>query len=483
MKVFQKATAAIRRLLPQNKFARGVSVLVGGTAGSQLLMVIAAPLLTRLYTPRDFGLLAICVGMLAMFASIASLRYEGAIPLPEDDLEAANVTVLCLLAVLLVTTVSAALVVFGGSAIAKLLSAPALEKYFWLLPIGVFSLGTYQVFYYWALRHKSFAAMTNVRLKQSFTATIIQLAGHKLGVAALLGGYVSGLSLAGSLMAKSGLRHREFRQVSISGILKAAKRYRRFPIYSTWSGLFNSAGSELPPLLFATFFNPAAAGLYSLTNRVLAMPMSIIGGAIGNVFLASAAEAHRERRLAPLVTIVHDKLAHIAMPPAMVFMIAGPELFAFVFGENWREAGAFAQWMAPWLYVTFITSPLSTLIIVLEKQRHDLAFEVILLTVRVATLAVGGVIGDLLITVALFSMGSMLCWVGFLIWITAHSGNTVHSLIKPTLSALAWGILCIAPLEFGVFLMQGTAGWIVALMATGILISTRYYFLLRQAYS
>ena len=92
-------------------------------------------------------------------------------------------------------------------------------------------------------------------------------------------------------------------------------------------------------------------------------------------------------------------------------------------------------------------------------------------------------IGDLMTTVALFSAGSTLCWVGFLVWITLHSGNSAHSLIKPTMSALAWGVLCVSPLVLGLLLPHGNHGWIVALTVTGVLISTRYYFLLRQAYS
>src|SRR5690606_5032220 len=175
MKFIQKVSARLGALLPRNHFARGVSVLVGGAAGSQLLMLLAAPLLTRLYTPEDFGLLAICVGILAMFGAIASFRYEGAIPLPEDNVEAANVAALCLLAVALLTLITVALALFASHPIAILLGAPALANYFWLLPVGVFCLGTYQVFNYWALRHKNFAAMTNARLKQSLTATIVQL--------------------------------------------------------------------------------------------------------------------------------------------------------------------------------------------------------------------------------------------------------------------------------------------------------------------
>jgi len=54
-----KAKSTLRRLLPKNAFAHGVSVLVGGTAGAQALTALAAPLLTRLDSPEDFGLLAV----------------------------------------------------------------------------------------------------------------------------------------------------------------------------------------------------------------------------------------------------------------------------------------------------------------------------------------------------------------------------------------------------------------------------------------
>ncbi|NCC31504.1 MAG: lipopolysaccharide biosynthesis protein, partial [Chloroflexia bacterium] len=68
--------ARIARLLPKNAFARSVSILVGGTAGLQLLSILTAPIYTRLYTPSDFGVLAVFVGLLSLIIIIASLRYE-----------------------------------------------------------------------------------------------------------------------------------------------------------------------------------------------------------------------------------------------------------------------------------------------------------------------------------------------------------------------------------------------------------------------
>lgn len=471
-----KASTIIHKFLPKNQFARGVSVLVGGTAGSQLLVMLAAPIVTRLFSPEDFGVLAVYAGILGMFTIIASLRYELAILLPEDNQEAANVAVLSLLIVVAVSIASAVVALLGNTSIPAILGVPVLSRYFWLLPIGVLLVGVYQVFNFWALRTKSFAAISGTRLKQSLTSIIIQLLGYTLGPVTLLVSHAAGQGIGGISLGKVALRYPQFRHVRLGGIVAAARRYRQFPMYSTWSGLLNAAGNQLPSLMFAALFSPAAAGLYALTTRVLSMPMAIIGSAIGNIFFANLAEARREKRLPQLVAAVQEKLAHIVMAPTLILLIAGPQLFSFVFGESWREAGTFAQWMAPWLYVVFITSPLGALFDVLEKQHRELIFETILFATRITTIAVGALTGDLITAVALFSVGSMLCWVGYLLWITVSSGNPVRSLIKPTVTALVWGVLCVLPLALSLWLPQNRNLWLYGLALTSALMSARLYF-------
>lgn len=176
----------LRRLLPKNTFARSVSVLVGGTFSAQLLLVLTAPLLTRLYSPEDFGLLAVYASLLALIGVISSLRYELAIPLPEDDGEAANVAVLCLILVVISTILTGVLVLLMGSAIAAALGVPTLAGYLWLLPVGVLLTGFYSVFNYWAVRTKRFTTIAGTKLRQAIATLAIQLAAFKLGGIALL---------------------------------------------------------------------------------------------------------------------------------------------------------------------------------------------------------------------------------------------------------------------------------------------------------
>ena len=478
-----QAKSTLRRLLPKNAFARGVSVLVGGTAGAQLLTVLVAPLLTRLYTPDDYGLVAVYGGLLGLIGVISSLRYELAIPLPEDDLGAAQVAALCLLIVLGFTLLTAVLVLFYGAPIATLLGVPTLAGYLWLLPVGVLLGGAYSVFNYWSIRTKRFSTIATTRLRQALVSVVIQLAAFKAGVLGLLLAAVAGQSVGTGTLGRHSLANPAFKEVTWRGVCGAARRYRRFPVFSTWEGLFNTAGLQLPPLMFAALFGPAAAGLYALANRVLNLPMSLIGGAIGQVFFANAAEAQRAGQLGPLVAQLHAKLAHIGLPPALLLILLGPDLFGLVFGPAWGQAGEFARWMAPWLYLVFVSSPLSTLFAVLEHQKQGLTFQVILLVARIGAILTGAWIGDLGVTIMLFASVSALCWFGFLFWVARLAGNPAMTMIKPTLSAFGIALLCAAPIMAGYLVdAVGPQSWALILLLTALLVSARYWQLLRQAY-
>jgi O-antigen/teichoic acid export membrane protein len=473
----------LARLLPKNAFARGVGVLVGGTAGAQVLTVLATPLLTRLYTPDDFGLVAVYGGLLALVGVVSSLRYELAIPLPEDDQEAAHVVALSLLIVLGTTALSTVLVLFFGTSIVKALGVPRLAGYLWLLPIGALLSGAYAVFNYWSIRTKRFSAIAETRVRQALASVAVQLMAFKAGGVALLFAAVVGQSVGTATLGKPALTRAEFKNITWRGIGRAGSRYRRFPIFSTWEGFFNTAGLQLPPLMFAGLFGPAAAGLYALANRVLSLPMSLIGSAIGQVFFSNAAEAYRADKLGPLVAQLHARLAHIGLPPTLLLIMAGPDLFGVVFGSAWRPAGEFARWMAPWLYLVFVSSPLSTLFAVMEKQIQGLMFQVILLVGRIGSILVGAWIGDLGVTIMLFAGVSALCWLGFLFWVAHLAGNRASMTIKPTLSALGIALLCATPLGIGLTLDQiDPRAWLYCLVLTSVLISARYWLLLRKAY-
>jgi O-antigen/teichoic acid export membrane protein len=481
-----------------SRFARSVSILVGGTVGAQAVTMLAAPLLTRLYAPHDFGMLAVFTALLSLVSVVAALRYETAIPLPADGRDAAALALLGVLSAVLVTALCTIPAVWYGTEIAAWLNTPGLAGYLVLVPAGALLAALYGVLNFCAIRTREFAPLAKTRFSQSLIAVLIQLAGAPLGTIALLLGQVAGQGAGALSLCLRVVRPRRSLVAAIlriglgrrGRVWQVAYRYRAFPLFSTWSAIFNTAGAQLPPVLFAALFGPAAAGMYILANRVLAMPMQMLGQSVGQVFVADAAAAHRDGRLAPLAADIHQRLAQIGMPPMFVLLIAGPELFSLVFGAQWREAGIFARWLAPWLYLVFVTSPLSSLFSVLERQAAGLLFQGVLLAVRVTAIVAGARVGNVLIALEWFAAGSALCWAGCLLWILRASGNSWNAAWQPSLQALAWAVALASPL--GSLLVVGIMWpqpqqpplWLpsLALVAAILLIAGRYAFLMRRAW-
>lgn len=470
--------------LPKNRFTRAVAVMVGGTVGAQAIAVLAAPLLTRFYTPQDFGLLAVFVALLSLVSVVACLRYELMIPVPEDDNQAAALCVLSLAIVFVVTALVTVPILLFRHAIAGMLNTPGVADYLYLLPLATAFVGVFNILNYLAIREKAFSPLAKTKIAQSLSIVAIQLGGAPFGTIALLAGQISGYVTGTFSLGLRSIRASwsSIKKVRFADLQGVAKRYKNAPLFSTWSALFNSAGMQLPPIMFAALFSPAAAGMFALANRVLSMPMQLLGKSIGNVFFSASAKAQREGKLGLLVKSVHGRLAHIGMPPILAILIAGPDMFSIIFGEPWRQAGVFAQWMAPWLYLVFVTSPLSTLFEVLDRQASGMVFQAILLIVRSSAIAVGAAVGDLPTAIALFGIGSAACWLGNLAWSLRICGNSWTDIWQPTASAIAWGMALVSPLIFTMTWSAPQTYWIASFAVASVLIAVRYAYLMKSVW-
>ena len=444
--MIERSKIVIRALLPKDGFARGVSVLVGGTAGAQILLVLTAPILTRLYTPEDFGLLAVYASLLAIIGVISSLRYELAIPLPEDDVEAANVAVLSLLLLCISTAITTILVFMLGTNIAELLSVPVVANYLWLLPVGVLLSGAYSVFNYWSVRTKCFSAIAQTKLIQAIAMLAIQLATFKFGGIGLLLGQVAGQSAGTTSLARLALAMQAFKQVSWVGVKKASGRYRRFPIFSSWGALINVASWQIPVLMLGAFFPPAIVGFYSLGLRLIQMPLNLIGVAISQVFFQFGAEAHKKGDLSRLVEELSNRMLVLGLLPCMILMVIGADLFAFVFGAEWREAGVFTQILAPWALVWFLSSSLSTVYAIQERQKQELIIHGAIFITRIVAIVVGGSLAGPRTALALFSVGGILSYGYLLHTIFVFSGVDYQVILYQKVQKLALGLAYLAPI-------------------------------------
>lgn len=465
----------VKGKFPKNSFARSVSILLGGTASAQLLLVLASPLLTRLYTPDDFGVLAVYASILSIITVFGCLRYEIAVPLPKTDIAAYNIMALCVAILAFLTVCISVFFVGWGEYIFDTLNIDRLIPYTWLIPVGFFFIGSYSILNYWAIRKKKFKDIALTKLHQSVTMLFLQIVFYKFGAVVLVFGQAVGQSAGFVRLSKTVNIKHAFKTIRFKRIKNLAIRYKNFPLFSTWTGIFNTLGNQLPPLIFAAVFSSSVAGLYALAHRVVSMPASIIGQAVANVFLSSAPQAHREGVLDQLLLKVVLTLSMLAFPAGTFMVVNSEALFSLVFGENWSVAGVYAAILVPMLLMGFITSPVTTLCAVLDKQFAGTIFQFLMMTVRVVSIGFGVYTSDPLLALFAFSLSSAACYLVFLLWLTVASGGcAVKMLMILCQATIVSSFVLLAVYGFNYFIKLESSRVLIDLLISAIVVALAY---------
>ena len=394
----------LTRLFSPEGFRGPVLTLLSGTTAALALAYLAQPILTRLYLRDDFGVAGYFVAVMTVLISFTSLRYEDALMLPEDDEEAAGVAWLAL-AVLLLFAGVLGLVAIWREPLAELLGIPAVAPFLLLVPPALLAMRSAKIAELWLIRQRRFRPVTAAQVTATTTMVTARIAAGlpliAAGAAGLIGGFFLGHLASALVVGTSALRRsgRLFvRAFSLRRMLRAARRYRRFPLFSTPSALLGALIARLPFFLLPLYFADAIVGLFVLAFNVVAIPLSLVGSAVARVFFVHAAEAHRDARLAEVTETVHRRLVMLGLFPTLALLLAGPDVFAIVFGAIWREAGVYVQYVGPWLFLGAVASPLTRLFDVLERQRLDFATSVLMFAAMASALILGGRTGNVMTT-------------------------------------------------------------------------------------
>lgn len=412
----------------RSEFVRNVVTLMTGTTIAQAIPIAVSPILSRLYSPDDFGVFALFMSAAGIISVIATGCYEYAIMLPENDEDAINIVALSIMIAFIVSAASFLVLWLCNREISALVNNPDISKWLYFIPLVVLLTGLYQSFNYWFNRKKRFRKLAVARVAQNTAAagTKMSLGFGRFGVVGLMAGSIFGSFIGAGLLGWQIFNDASFkiRLISKNSIKNQAIRYKRFPIYSSWSGFLNTASLQVPIILLSSFFSSTVAGLYFYSHKLLNMPMSLLGMSIGQVFFQKASEHKKNpEKLKEITFLVYKKLLYIGVFPLALIMVYGDYIFSFVFGDSWRPAGEYAQVLSPWILFVFISSPLSTLFDVLEKQKEELIFNYLIFIARVAALFVGYLIfHDAYIVIILFGITGAAMWLGYSLYLL----NLVH---------------------------------------------------------
>lgn len=401
------------QLARKSPFVRNVAVLVSGTSIAQALIVLASPILSRLYDPDAFGTLAVIIGLAAPLAQMGSLKYDHAIVMVKRSEEAANLAILSLGLLISIALITAAAILGARDWIAEALDSPGAAPLLLFVPGFVLVVGLSNVLIAWANRERSYRSIAAADLSRSASMLLVQISLGALAVGAkglaagrLVGQFVGALVLAIRQRRQWAIIFKDFKPELLKGV---AREHSQFPIYTMPRELLVSLSTSATPIVIAFFFSPAAAGLYWFAVRLLEAPKTLISVAVRRVFYEAAANLHHDKEpVLPLLKNTTVFLVALAALPTALIVAFGPDLFDVIFGSDWRRAGVYAQWLILWWMSSFSVVAATSLVPILRIQRGVLIIEVVGLVLRMSGLVGGLVLMSDVLAIALFSVAGFL---------------------------------------------------------------------------
>lgn len=360
----------------ENTLFKNILKLISGEGIGRAIGLVAAPVITRLYTPSDFGILAVFVSLTALIYPFCTLRYTLAIPLHSDERIGINSLAACFVVLGITTAIVSISFVLFHSEILGLFASESIDAYRYFVPLAFFLYGIAEILSYYSTRNRDFSTIAGVTVAQNAVGAVVKIA---LG---LFRFNVIGL-LIGNIMAESGgltlylraygkMLKEEARYVTRRKICFVLKRYKDFPLYRLPSQLLLMAAGSLPILYFAWHFGAGITGQISLAMAMLAAPVSFVCTSVGKALYGEIASLGKRNsnEISALTLRIMIRLFGISIVPFMLIICFGPWIFQTFFGAEWTQSGIFARYLCFYLIFRFVYSPVSDGIFnVFERQR------------------------------------------------------------------------------------------------------------------
>lgn len=406
----------------KNFFIKNVFRVAFGTALAQFVNILASPILTRMYSAEAMGILGVFTSFVAIFSQAAALTYPDAIVLPKEKEEALTLVKLSFLISVISSLSMLVIFIYFGESLIELLGMEDISSFILFVPLQVFFYNSVKIGQQWMLREKKFKIKARITVIDKIVVVSLQIILGVFFPAALtlILIYILGQGLfALMLISLSGLFYlanvSNLKAVSMKRVLL---KYSDFPKYRAPQVIINAFSSSMPIFILSSFFGPAFAGFYTLTNKVLHLPTSLVGNSIGDVFFPRIAEAnHKGENLFTLLLKPTLFLSLLGIIPFGLIFMFGPSLFPLIFGQDWVTAGHYARWMSVFTFTLFVSRPSIRILPIIRAQRAMLVFTIIKIIFTSIALISGSLIGNDITAIFFFSITDSILYISFIIYI------------------------------------------------------------------
>ncbi|WP_395051192.1 lipopolysaccharide biosynthesis protein [Flavobacterium sp.] len=380
----------IKRIRNSSEFTKNIFVLISGTGISQAIPIAISPILTRIYSPKDFGLLGLYISICSMFGIIVSLRYDAAIIQSDNDGEAKQLVVVSFISSLFFCLLLFLIILFFNERIATLLNNNDIRYWLFSVPLSVFLVSALYIITFWLNKKKRFLDMSVNRVINKSTDSAVSLSSGFIGLIrqGLLLGYILGQFVMITLLFKKILKDNFiFNKKRARLVIRKYKEYPRFFLPST---ILSEISSNVFLILMSVFYGSVFTGFYALVFRVTYLPLGLVGNSIGEVYRQKANEHYLEFGNCKALFIKTFKtLFVIGLMPFLVLFFFSEYLFVFVFGPEWKTAGEIAKYFSFLIFFQFVSTPLSFTIFLNKSQKQEMVLQFLRTVFTILSILIG----------------------------------------------------------------------------------------------
>lgn len=434
----------IYNILKKNFFLKNVFILSSATLISYIIYAISLPVLSRLYSPDDFGIYGTLISISSLLVLISSLRYETAIPLTKNLNEAFKLFVLSFLILFFFIILLFTIYFLSYFFLPNLESQIFLNNNIYLIISFVFLSGSYVIINFFLLRLKDFKFLAKIKLLEFFFRFIFQILLVSFNYIGLFVGYLISLIIPIVLFFHKHIYSKK-KKYLVKNLKTIGLKYKIYPKFSTLESIANELGNYLPTIFFLPFFGSSYAGYYFFSVTIMSIPSSFVSQSINRVFYSLAAKKN-QKNLKIFVSKISENIIKLIFPTFFVVLFSLKDVVPFVFGEKWIISGTFCTYMCVWFYFKIIYNSLDNTVNLKKKIKEDFYLKLFFLILKSCALLLGVYLGDVFITVILFVSASTISIVVNVIWIHYISKVNFSKIFKTIFSNILISFLFSIPI-------------------------------------
>lgn len=343
-----------------------------------LLPLVVTPILSRLYTPVQYGEWGIFSSLISIICLAQFAGFDNTLVKCEKE-ETGLMTIIC--AILgVVFSLGITIVFYIGTKLnlsffTSFPNKPLLVAY---LFIYVF----YTIGYNLCNRQEKYNVLSIANIVQGSSQALFRIFFGISGIL-IFNGLILGTTIAllnvsvflfFSIKGTSFIVHEECRFSKIRGLVA---KYKKFALYDAPSSILSFAAFNLPTLILAYYFGKKDIGCFSMVLQLLLVPMSLVGSAMGRVFYQEICKENSVTFTQQATRRMVKTLGFISILPLLFLVCGGDHILVWFLGSKWQDAGIVALSLALWSFPTILTQPLLPLFRYSGKQDIMLLYDIL----------------------------------------------------------------------------------------------------------